>query len=71
MPMISARRTGSPGQEKVSGAHFIVALEAENVTIRGGGRIDGSREAFYSDWTPGNRDFNITSWRPGADAVFL
>lgn len=58
------------GQEKVSGAHFIVALEAENVTIRGGGRIDGSREAFYSDWTPGNRDFNITSWRPGQMLYF-
>ena len=31
--------------EQVSGAHFIVAVEQHNITIRGGGRIDGNRRA--------------------------
>ena len=33
--------------EAVSGAHFIVAVEQENITIEGPGRIDGNRQAFY------------------------
>ena len=37
-----------PGED-ASGAHFIVALEQENITICGGGRIDGNRQAFYGD----------------------
>ena len=34
-------------KENVSGAHFIVAVEQEDITICGGGRIDGNRQAFY------------------------
>ena len=35
--------------ENASGAHFIIALEVENIVICGGGRIDGSRKSFYGD----------------------
>ena len=34
-------------KELVSGAHFITAVEQENICICGGGRIDGNRQAFY------------------------
>ncbi len=40
-----------PG-ESASGAHFIIALEQENITIAGGGRIDGNRQAFYGSSEP-------------------
>lgn len=35
--------------ELVSGAHFIIGLEAENITLCGEGRIDGSRQSFYGE----------------------
>ena len=35
--------------ERSSGAHLIVVLEQHDVVIRGGGRIDGNRQAFYGD----------------------
>ena len=35
--------------ENASGAHFIIALEVENVVICGGGRVDGNRKSFYGD----------------------
>ena len=38
--------------ESASGAHFIVAVEQEDLTICGGGRIDGNRQAFYGDDAP-------------------
>ncbi len=34
-------------EEKACGAHLIVALEIHHVTLRGGGRIDGNRKAFF------------------------
>ena len=37
--------------EHVSGAHFIIAVEQQNITICGGGRIDGNRQAFFGDKT--------------------
>ena len=37
----------SYGPDKATGAHLIVALDVENVTIRGAGRIDGRLESFY------------------------
>ncbi|MBE6385871.1 MAG: hypothetical protein E7048_09450 [Lentisphaerae bacterium] len=45
-------------EEKASGAHLIVALECENVFLRGYGRIDGSREKFF---IPGG-DASSASW---------
>lgn len=57
-------------QEKVSGAHFIVAVEQHDIVIRGPGRIDGNRASFYKGYTPPNRDFHITGWRP-AQMIFL
>ena len=57
--------------EKVSGAHFIVAVEQENITIEGPGRIDGNRQAFYE---PPEEMGKIWSspieWRP-AQMIFL
>ena len=35
--------------ERVSGAHFITAVEQHDIIIEGGGRIDGNRQAFYGD----------------------
>lgn len=37
--------------ENVSGAHFITAVEQENITLCGPGRIDGNRQAFYGSKT--------------------
>lgn len=56
--------------EKVSGAHLVVGVEVKNVTIRGGGRIDGNGQAFFS--VPANHPdrFEIPGWRPG-QMVFL
>ena len=57
--------------DQASGAHFIVALEQENITIEGPGRIDGNREAFYpvpKDWWDRCRD--TIEWRP-AQMVYI
>ncbi len=57
--------------EQVSGAHFIVAVEQHNITIRGGGRIDGNRRAFYEipvDRYPLPEEY--PPWRPG-QMIFL
>jgi len=52
--------------EKASGAHLIVALEQQNITICGGGKIDGNRKAFYNE-NEINRfgKYSIGEWRPG------
>ena len=58
-------------EERVSGAHFIVAVEQENITIEGPGRIDGNRKAFYEppqDWK--NLWCSPIEWRP-AQMIFL
>ena len=58
-------------KERVSGAHFIVAVEQENITIEGPGRIDGNRKAFYeppSDWK--KIWSSPIEWRP-AQMIFL
>ena len=58
--------------EMVSGAHLLVACEVENVVIRGGGRIHGNREAFFSGAEdpvrPGK--FLRPGWRPGQMLFF-
>lgn len=52
--------------ECVSGAHFLVAVEVHNLVIRGGGRIDGNRQAFYNPPVE-RRDIwsQHIAWRPG------
>ncbi len=54
-----------------SGAHFIVALEQHDITIRGGGRIDGNRGAFF-DLPEEIRRIWYTPirWRPGQMVFF-
>ena len=52
--------------ENATGAHLIVALEQKNITICGGGKIDGNRSAFYNE-NEVNRfgKHSIGEWRPG------
>ena len=58
-------------QENSSGAHFIVALEQEDIVIRGGGVIDGNRQAFYRDIRKEHpHKFKMTGWRPGQMVYF-
>lgn len=61
-------------QEKVSGKHFIVAVEQENIIICGGGRIDGNRRGIFGseELNPNyNRcAFNHPVWRPGQMIYF-
>jgi len=56
--------------EKASGAHLVVGVEVKNISIRGGGRIDGSGQAFFR--VPEGRPdrFEIPGWRPG-QMIFL
>lgn len=63
--------------ENVSGAHFIVAVEQQNIVIRGGGRIDGNRKAFYNIsehslevWDEESWRYLATHWRPGQMVFF-
>ena len=58
--------------EMVSGAHLLVACEVHDVTIRGGGRIHGSREAFFSGAEDPQRPgkFLRPAWRPGQMLFF-
>ena len=52
--------------ENVSGAHFIVAVEQENITIEGPGRIDGNRKAFYEPPESWKKIWSSPiEWRPG------
>jgi len=58
-------------EEHVSGAHLLVALEVKNVTIRGGGRIDGRREAFMNKtWAEFPIVFELPEWRPAQMLFF-
>jgi polygalacturonase len=57
--------------ENVSGAHFIVAVEKTNITITGGGRIDGNRQAFYNEQHEKfSHIFKLGDWRPGQMLFF-
>ena len=58
-------------KENVSGAHFIVALEQHDVSITGGGTIDGNRQAFYGKINEDYpRKFKLGEWRPGQMIYF-
>ena len=51
--------------ECVSGAHFIIADRVSNIVIRGGGRIDGNRPAFYELPADIVCSYETITWRPG------
>ena len=53
--------------EKVSNAHFIHAVDVENIAITGRGTIDGNGRAFFGPAPEGTRRpiFSIPGWRPG------
>lgn len=60
-------------REKVSGAHFIVAVERSNIHLSGHGRIDGNaREIFAGmELNPDDPKFlTRPSWRPGQMIFF-
>ena len=58
-------------KELVSGAHLIVAVNAKNIGIVGGGKIDGNRKAFYNEIrTDVPTHFKLPEWRP-AQMIFL
>ena len=56
--------------EAVSGAHLIIADNAKNIVIRGGGRIDGNRPAFYELPEDIVCSYETITWRP-AQMIFL
>ena len=58
--------------DQVSGAHFIVALEKKQVTIRGRGRIDGSARSWLNKPVRiGKRiSYQYPAWRPGQMLFF-
>lgn len=57
--------------ERVSGAHLVVAVEAANIAVTGGGRIDGNRKAFSDkNWDENPVLFEYPEWRPGQMLFF-
>lgn len=57
--------------DHASGAHFITAVEQNDVVIRGGGVIDGNRKAFYNEiWKEHPNKFKLPEWRPGQMVYF-
>ncbi|OQA87848.1 MAG: Endo-polygalacturonase precursor [Lentisphaerae bacterium ADurb.Bin242] len=57
-------------KERVSGAHFIVAVEQKNVFIRGG-EINGNRKAFYDIPDDCKERWKLpVSWRPAQMLFF-
>ena len=58
--------------DRVSAAHLLVACEAHHVVIRGGGRIDGNRPAFFDEREDPERPgkFHLPGWRPGQMIYF-
>jgi hypothetical protein len=65
--------------EKVTGAHLIIAYQAEQVAITGEGTIDGHSAAFFEPLPPEevtttyrskSRNFPIRDWRPGQMVFF-
>ena len=59
-------------KERADGAHFIVAVEQENVSIEGPGRIDGNRKAFWTppEEMPGVWPGQPWEWRPSQMLFF-
>lgn len=60
--------------ERASGAHLLVALEAENVSVFGGGEIDGSGLDFWmqvpENASVNSAEFAYPRWRPGQMLFF-
>lgn len=65
--------------ENVTGAHLIIAYQAEDVAITGEGTIDGNSSAFFEPLPPEEvtttyrsktRNFPIGEWRPGMMVYF-
>lgn len=56
--------------ERASGGHLIVAVEQENIVIRGGGRIDGNRAAWLNEVDPARPVWFQWTWRPSQMLFF-
>ena len=59
----------TPG-EKASGAHLLAGVGLKNVSLRGGGRIDGNGMAFFAVDADRPHRLTIPGWRPG-QMIFL
>ncbi len=61
-----------PLRRTTSAAHLICAYNAENISIRGQGVIDGNGQAFFGPPREGTllRRFSIPEWRPGHTLAF-
>jgi polygalacturonase len=66
-------------QETVTGAHLVIAYQAERVSITGQGIIDGNSMAFFEALAPDevtdtyrnkDRNFTVRNWRPGQMVFF-
>lgn len=66
-------------RENATGAHLVIAYEAEQVAITGEGTIDGNSAAFFEPLPPEEvtttyrrkrRNFPIRDWRPGQMVFF-
>ena len=57
-------------QENVTGAHLIIALEANNVSISGQGTINGRGEAFFDKSRLNGSNWAIKDKRPGQMIYF-
>lgn len=66
-------------QETVTGAHLVIAYQADQVAITGEGTIDGNSAAFFeplppeevtTDYRRKRRNFAVRDWRPGQMVFF-
>ena len=63
----AVEKNSGSSAEKASDAHFIIAIKQKNITIKGPGRIDGNRQAFWeppAEWSQ-TWSVNPWEWRPG------
>jgi polygalacturonase len=66
-------------RENVTGAHLVIAYQAENVSITGEGTIDGNSSQFFEPLPPDEittsyqyrpQHFTVAEWRPGQMVFF-
>jgi polygalacturonase len=66
-------------RENVTGAHLIIAYQADHVSITGEGTVDGNSAAFFEPLSPEedsasyrskHRNYAVREWRPGQMILF-
>lgn len=63
----AVEKNSGSSAEKASDAHFIIAIKQKNITIKGPGRIDGNRQAFWEPPAEWSQTWSVKpwEWRPG------